>query len=114
MAKAKRSRFIALGVSLVIVSFAARLAHSQILFGSLVGNVTDPSHAGVPGAGVKITQVETNESREVQTNDTGVFSFPAIPAGTYTVEIRRTGFETTTEREVVVTNNTVVRVDSAL
>src|SRR5580700_2440065 len=87
MLKAKSSRLIALAASLVI--FTAHLAHSQALTGSLVGNVTDPSSAGVPGAAIKITQVETNESREGLTNDAGVFSFPAIPAGTYTVEIRK-------------------------
>src|SRR5580693_4901395 len=86
--KAKSSRLIALAASLMILPFTAQLAHSQVLTGSLVGNVTDPSSAGVPGAAVKITQVETNESREGLTNDAGVFSFPAIPAGTYTVEVR--------------------------
>src|SRR5580692_12700937 len=98
----------------MILPFTAQLAHSQVLTGSLVGNVTDPSSAGVPGAAVKITQVETNESRDGQTNDTGVFSFPAIPAGTYTVEVRKNGFQMATQKEVVVRSNTVVRVDSAL
>jgi hypothetical protein len=114
MPKAKSSRLIALAASLLIFPFTIHLAHSQILFGSLVGNVTDPSGAGVPAAAVKIVQVETNESREAQTNDTGVFSFPAIPAGTYTVEIRKAGFQTAIQKEIVVQNNSVVRVDSAL
>jgi hypothetical protein len=112
MLKAKSSRLIALAASLVI--FTAHLAHSQALTGSLVGNVTDPSSAGVPGAAIKITQVETNESREGLTNDTGVFSFPAIPAGTYTVEVRKAGFQTATEKEVVVRSNTTVRADATL
>ncbi len=103
-----------LAASFLVLSSAVTPARSQILYGSLVGNVTDPSGAGVPGAAVKITQVETNESRETATNDTGVYSFPAIPAGTYTVEIRKSGFQTAIEREVVVRINTAVRVDMAL
>ena len=32
---------------------------AQVLYGTLVGNVTDPSGAAVPGADVKITHIET-------------------------------------------------------
>jgi hypothetical protein len=42
---------------------------AQILFGSLVGNVTDSSGAAVAGATVKITETSTEESRTVQTNE---------------------------------------------
>src|SRR5580658_612974 len=114
MPKALSSRLVALAATLLIFPFAVHVAHAQVLTGSMLGNVTDPSGAGVPAAAVKITQVETNESREAQTNDTGVFSFPAIPAGTYTVEVRKAGFQTAIQREIVVQNNTVVRADSAL
>jgi hypothetical protein len=36
---------------------------AQVLLGSIVGNVTDASGAGVPAAMVKITETSTNESR---------------------------------------------------
>jgi len=104
---------------LVIIFFAACLAavhplSAQILYGSLVGSITDSTAAAVPGATVKITQVETNESRESRTTDSGAFSFPAIPAGTYNVEIRKDGFQPATRQAVTVINNSVVRVDVAL
>jgi len=105
---------VALAVPFLVLPLTTPLAHSQVLFGSLVGNVTDPSHAGVPQASVRITQVETNEFREAQTNATGLYSFPAIPSGTYTVEFRKSGFQTATQNEIVVRNNSVVRVDCAL
>src|SRR5580658_8066996 len=114
MPKALSSRLVALAATLLIFPFAVHVAHSQVLTGSMLGNVTDPSGAGVPGAAVKITQSETNESRESQTNDTGVFSFPAIPAGTYSVEVRKNGFQTAIERQVVVQNNVAVRADIGL
>ena len=38
-------------------------------FGSIVGNVTDASGGGMAGAGVKITLIQTNDSRSVMTND---------------------------------------------
>jgi hypothetical protein len=86
----------------------------QGLYGSLVGNVTDPTTASVPGAKIKITHVETNQVRETQTNTDGSYSFPTIPPGTYEIEISREGFQTFTQRTIPVTINTTVRVDASL
>jgi len=101
-------------VFLLAMAFTTRPSPAQVLYGSLIGNVTDPSSAAVPGASVRITHMETNESRRAQTNDSGIYSFPSIPAGTYIIEIRKTGFHPTTRKEIAVINNTVVRVDAVL
>src|SRR5580700_4389729 len=111
MPNAKCSRLIAFAA---LLPFAVPPANSQVLYGSLVGNVTDPSNAGVFGAIVRITHTETNESRQAQTSDTGVYSFPAIPAGTYTVDVSKSGFQTATSQKIAVRNNSVVRVDVTL
>src|SRR5690349_13104924 len=79
---------------------------AQGLYGSLVGNITDPSNAGIPGARVKITHVETNLVRETLSNTDGTYTFPTIPPGTYEVEIAREGFQTVTRRDIPVTINT--------
>src|SRR5690348_7498091 len=75
-----------------ITALASRPAAAQVLFGSMVGNVTDASGAAVPGALVKITEMRTNESRTVVTNDGGTYTISTVPAGTYQVEITRQGF----------------------
>lgn len=87
---------------------------AQVLFGSLVGNVTDQSGAAVPDATVKVTQAETGFTRSVVTNQAGVYDVSTIPAGTYTVEIAKAGFKTFRKADVPVTVNTVGRVDAAL
>jgi len=87
---------------------------AQVLSGSLVGNVTDPSGSGVPGATVRVIQTQTNESREVTTNDSGGYTLPTVPAGTYQVLISKGGFQTFTTRNIEVRLNTVVRVDATL
>jgi len=87
---------------------------AQGLYGSLVGNVTDPTTATVPGAKIKITHVETNLVRETETNSDGTYTFPTIPPGTYEVEISKQGFQTFTKRNVAVTINTTIRVDASL
>jgi hypothetical protein len=85
-----------------------------VLFGSIVGNVIDASGAGVPGAGVKVTEISTNESRTALTNDAGVYNLTTVTAGTYQIEIAKTGFRSFVTSNVVVNQNNVVRVDAQL
>jgi hypothetical protein len=87
---------------------------AQVLYGLMVGSVTDASGAPVPGASVKLLQHETNQAREASTNDTGQFSFATIPSGTYTVTIGKPGFQTFLRKDVTLTINSVVRVDATL
>jgi hypothetical protein len=107
--------------SLVLVSLATlvnisapRTCTAQALYGALVGNVTDPSGAVVPGATVKILHKETGEARSATTNANGVFGFPIIPTGTYEVEVTKEGFFKSVRSDVGVSINTVVRVDVQL
>ena len=50
-------------VAAFIVTMLVPSIHAQGQYGSLVGNITDPSPASIPGAKVKITHVETNQIR---------------------------------------------------
>ncbi len=65
---------------------------AQVLFSSVVGNVMDASGAAVPGATVKITEISTNESRTARTNEAGLYTVTTVTAGTYRIEITKTGF----------------------
>ena len=107
-------RPLILMLAALTASVLSRPLAAQTLYGSLVGNVVDASHASVPGAKVKITHAETNLVRETQTNADGTYTFPTIPPGTYEVEISREGFQTFTQRNIPVTINTTVRVDAGL
>ena len=99
---------------LLVAALGAKPVCAQALYGSLVGNVTDPTTASVPEANVKITQLETNQVRETQTNTDGSYTFPAILPGTYEIEIAREGFQTFTQRNLRVTINSTVRLDASL
>jgi hypothetical protein len=89
-------------------------AAGQVLFGSIVGSITDASGAAIPGAAVTVTQIETNESRETLTVDTGSYSLPTVRPGTYKISVRKVGFKVYSIDDVPVTLNTVVRADAAL
>src|ERR1043166_488231 len=89
-------------------------SHAQVLYGSIVGQVADTTGAIVPGAAVKITQRETNQSRESTSGVTGDFNFPSLPGGTYDVVVSKQGFQTFTSKGVTVAAGQVARVDAAL
>ena len=51
-------------ISAVLLAFlAGTSADAQVLYGSIVGNVTDSTGAAVPGATVTIEQAETKLTR---------------------------------------------------
>ena len=54
---------------------------AQVLYGSLVGNVTDESGAAVPGATVTVTHKETGASRETVAYTTGAYRFANLQSG---------------------------------
>ena len=60
---------------------------------AIVGQVTDPSGAAVPGATVTISSRDTGLSRTVNTDADGRFSFPQLKPGTYAVKVEAQGFK---------------------
>ena len=60
--------------------------------GIVVGTVTDPSGAGVPGATVTLTDATTNSERTTTTNEGGRYDFPNVPPGKYNLTISKAGF----------------------
>jgi hypothetical protein len=91
-----------------------QLADAQVLFGSVVGTVTDATGGVVPGAAVTITNIGTNDTRTVQANDNGLYTVSTLPAGRYKISITKTGFSGFENPSVEVIANEVLRVDAPL
>ena len=91
-----------------------RIASAQLLYGGIVGNVTDQSDAAIPGALVTITNTQTNATRTATTNETGGYSFPTVQTGTYQVRVTVDGFRTYTESNISVSANSTTRVNVRL
>lgn len=67
---------------------------AQNITASLSGTVTDPSGAVVPGAAVLIHNDSTGvTARALTTNDSGGYDATLLPYGTYTVTIKKAGFQ---------------------
>lgn len=106
---------LALPVLITLIAFvAARPANSQTLYGSIVGNVTDPSDAVIPDVKVTATQTQTGETRTTATNQNGFYTLSTVPAGTYVVSISKPGFVLVEARHIDVTINTTIRIDAKL
>jgi hypothetical protein len=89
-------------------------AAAQILYGSVVGTVTDPSGAAVPDAQVRINNEATGLAREASTNSLGLYRFADLPVGIYDLTVSISGFRPYTETGIGVTINSVNRVDVRL
>jgi hypothetical protein len=67
---------------------------AQEATGRILGVVSDPTGAVVPGAHVVVTNTATHISRETTTDSSGSYQVVALPVGQYTVAVDRKGFST--------------------
>ena len=85
------SRFL---LGLVLLTALALPASAQTPSGEISGTVVDSSGSVLPGVRVTLTNSGTNAIRLTQTNETGVYVFPAVPPGTYSLKVELEGFST--------------------
>ena len=77
----------------ILLLCAAIPVAAQDTRGTISGTVRD-AQGVIPGASVKITNVETSVSQEVITNGTGYFEAPLLRAGGYSISVEVQGFKT--------------------
>jgi hypothetical protein len=82
--------------------------------GGISGTVTDSSGAAIPGATVTVTNTATRGTRTTTTNGQGLYSFPALPPGSYELKVELQGFKTAEIRSFKVDVQQTVRVDVPL
>lgn len=100
--------------ALVALGSLVGAANAQILYGSIVGNVTDPQGAALPGVTVKITNTGTGLTLEATTDDTGTYVFRNLPTGTYDMALSAKGFKEMRQAGIVVTAGNPRREDVTL
>src|SRR5437016_5941659 len=80
--------------AIAFLLLAAAFALAQTSTSELSGTVRDNTGAVVPGAGVTLTNEQTGVTYKQRTTDSGLYSFPALPVGSYTVTVEVQGFKT--------------------
>ena len=79
--------------------------------GTILGTVTDPTGAVIPGATVTAKNTATNETRTFKTDAEGSYRFSALMSGTYTLTATAPSFRTATVSNLVLQVNMQVRAD---
>ncbi|PYT24252.1 MAG: hypothetical protein DMG57_29310, partial [Acidobacteria bacterium] len=97
-----------------LLSLFDGIVSAQVLYGSLVGNVTDPQQAAVVGAVVTIKNNSTGYSLETTTDDRGAYEFGNIPPGAYDMKVTARGFSSFEANDVVIAANNIARFHAPL
>src|SRR5437867_687302 len=96
----RRRRSLMLGRCSVLVALCLFLAlllaaplSSQTFYGSVIGTVTDPSGARIPGATLTLVNAGTGERRVVVSDEEGAYRFVNLVPGSYRLEVELPGFQ---------------------
>jgi hypothetical protein len=92
-ADSKRLAELFRGVLFVILLLLPVTLFSQAYFGTVSGEITDPTGAVVPGAKVLLTDQSKGFVFNAKTDSSGRYLFPSIPPGVYTVSVEMEGFQ---------------------
>ena len=88
---------------LVLSGIFCSSAAAQVSEAKLSGVVTDTSDSIVPDASVSITNLSTNATRELASNQSGAYNAPGLPAGNYRLVISAPGFKTEVRTGITLT-----------
>jgi hypothetical protein len=72
----------------------------QATTGRIIGTVSDPSGAVIPGAKITVTDNQTGKTIDAVATDDGTFTVSQLEFGTYTVKIIAQGYKTFTAPDV--------------
>ncbi|MBY0503902.1 MAG: carboxypeptidase regulatory-like domain-containing protein [Bryobacteraceae bacterium] len=98
---------------LLALSLALSLP-AQTITASITGSVSDPSGAAIPGGAVIATNTETNVRTNTTVNNEGIYTFPFLRVGKYTVTVEAKGFKKSVVGPFGVEANQIARIDVKL
>ncbi|MGH9432228.1 MAG: carboxypeptidase-like regulatory domain-containing protein, partial [Terriglobia bacterium] len=87
-----RTLLLSATIGVLTVALVPTPLHAQAT-GEILGTVTDPSGAVVPGVTVTATRTATGISRSTVTSATGTYTLARLLVGTYTVTAKSNGFK---------------------
>lgn len=67
--------------------------YGQLTLGTITGRTIDPQGSAVADCSVTVTNTETGAVRTTHSDGEGVYSVPALVAGSYRVTVSKTGFQ---------------------
>ncbi len=101
---------VAIAFVVGVCFFAVPLC-AQTATGRIVGTVSDPTGALIPGAAITATNIDTKVEYQTLTNEQGLYQVPLLPIGTYTVTAEMPGFQKAATKPEKLEINQSLRVD---
>jgi len=92
-------------VSAVLLVASVTAVHAQEVTAGIYGIVQDASAAVIPGAAVRIRNIGTGLTRQTVSDESGNYSLPLIPIGTYEVIAEAAGFKKAVVADVLLRVN---------
>ncbi len=86
------SKFLRVIVLLLLVGWTGE-ATAQVTTARLEGFIKDQTDAVIPGVTVIATREGTNITYDAVSNDTGLYIFPSLPPGSYSLKAEMAGFK---------------------
>src|SRR6185312_1161840 len=77
----------------VVFVFCSAPAFAQTDSGTVSGRVLDPTGRSVPGAKVRLVDIDRGTTEESATNKAGLYTFRAVHPGRYRMEVQARGFK---------------------
>jgi len=102
------------GIALLVMAVSFHPGAMANVTATISGLVQDSSGAVLTDVRVVAMNEETGIKVTVITDSKGFYSFPALPVGTYRIEISKSGFKTYIQSDLLLRVNDSVRVDAAL
>src|SRR5262245_22843924 len=108
-------RFVFAVVFLIAALITGGLTvYGQQSYATLLGQISDQSSAGVAGATITVTSIETGLARTVTTDSRGSYRVGLLAAGEYSIKIEASGFGTREQADLVLRVGDERRVDVVL
>jgi len=82
--------------------------------GEITGRVADTSGGVIVGAKITLTNLDTTVNRSVTTNEAGIYRFPSVYPGSYSVKAEQTGFQPAIRSQVELQIQQIARADFEL
>ena len=99
--KTKKNTILAIAILTFLVLCTRTFGQTTNV--SLSGTIQDPDKLVVPGVTVTATNVDTEVTTTVLSNNSGVYNFPSLQPGLYTISAKMDGFQINTKTDVDLT-----------
>ena len=99
---------------LILGVSAVRPMSGQVVYGSVIGTITDQSGAIIPGAAVTLTSTATGISKQATADEGGRYSVVDVLPGNYDLKVETKGFRLFVQKDIEVVPGSVARVDVKL